>query len=332
MNPRRPAESAAAGATSEGDPFGADFARLAKQLTVRRSAALDGLADAAVDALPELGIRVAGGRAQLDDDVELLSAAAVRSALTAASRDWLRQLDIRPCIDSTNTSLLAAGALGSIDGCVLSAEVQTAGRGRRGRTWLSPFARNLALSIGFASRRPVGEIGSLSLITGLAVRQALLEHGLADVELKWPNDVLLQGRKLAGILIELVRATPPVEVVIGIGVNVGGASTVAERVEQAVADVAEQIVAPSRNALLAGIVNHLLAFGREWEAGGFEPLRQRWQAAHRYQGAAVALASPATGEVVSGTVLGVANDGALRLLTAAGVREFNSGEVTLRAA
>ena len=331
MNRERPGESTA-DTTAEGDPFDAGFARFARQLTERRWASLDGLADAAVDALPALGIGVAGGRAHLDDDVELLSVAAVRSALNAPSRDWLRQLDIRPCIDSTNTALLAAGALGSIDGRVLSAEVQTAGRGRRGRTWLSPFARNLAVSVGFASRRPVSEIGSLSLVAGLAVRRALLEHGMVDVELKWPNDVLLQGRKLAGILIELVRAQPPVEVVIGIGVNVGAASTVAERVEQAVADVSEQVAAPSRNALLAGIVNHLLACAREWEAGGFAPLRQRWQAAHRYQGAAVALTSPATGEVVSGSVLGVADDGALRLMTASGARAFNSGEVTLRPA
>ena len=303
---------------------------LAAQLAAHRRASIGRLSESQVESLRQLGLRTVDGYAALEGDVELLSAAAVRASLDDQTKAWLRDLEIRPAIGSTNTALLQRGAAASIDGSVLTAEMQTAGRGRRGRTWLSPFGRNLAVSIGFRSVRPLAQLGALSLVVGLAVRQALLAIGLDDVALKWPNDVLLQGRKLAGILIESVRATAQAEVVIGIGINVGGATTVAAQVDRAVADVAEQIEQPSRNALLAGVVNRTVAASQRFDRAGFGPFRQAWQDAHRYQGAAVAVTAPATADSVSGTVLGVTDDGALRLQTASGVREFTSGEVTLR--
>ena len=264
-----------------------------------------------------------------DTTIERLDAAAVRGALDANASAWLRELDIRETVDSTNTALLARAQTAAIAGCVLTAETQTGGRGRRGRTWVSPFGRNLAVSLGVGSSRPAVELGALSLVVGLAVRSALTQHGLSGVELKWPNDILLQGRKLAGILIELVRATPPVEVVIGVGINVGGQHAVASKVDQAIADVTEQVTPPARNQLLAGVINHIVASCSHFEAEGFGPFRAPWQAAHRYQGASVTVTLPG-GERVSGTVLGLAADGALRIATASGVRAFNGGEVTLR--
>ena len=275
-------------------------------------------------------MQVAGSHAVLDDDVELLAAPTIRAFLTPQTAAWLRDLAIQPAIDSTNTALLGRAATAPIDGCVLTAEVQTAGRGRRGREWLSPFGRNLAVSIGLRSNRPPPQLGALSLVVGLAVRQALLAVGLDDVELKWPNDVLLHGRKLAGILIELVRATAPVEVVIGIGVNVGCRAMVAARVDQSVADVAEQIERPLRNELLANVLNQVVAAGERFERLGFDAFRTAWQDAHRYQDKAVEVTMPGAAETVFGTVLGITHEGALRLRTAGGVREFNAGEVTVR--
>lgn len=272
-----------------------------------------------------------GDHVALDPDVERLAASAIQASLAPSALSWLRDLDIRSSIDSTNTALLERAVQESIDGCVLAAEAQTAGRGRHGREWLSPFGRNLAVSIGFRSHRPPAQLGALSLVAGLAVRQALLAIGLDDVELKWPNDLLLHGRKLGGILIELVRATAPVEVVIGVGVNIGCRATIDARIDQSVADVAEQIERPVRNELLAGVVNSIQAACERFERCGFEPFRAAWQDAHRYQGAAVTITKPEAAGTISGTVLGIANDGALRLQTADGVYEFNSGEVTLRA-
>lgn len=302
------------------------------ELALRRCASTAGLAQADLDYLGGIGIDLTGGTARLGKGFELLRHAAIRGELTADAASWLRELDLRPSIDSTNAALLARGAKESIDGCVLAAEVQLAGRGRRGRRWLSPFGRNIAVSLGIASRRPAAEIGALSLVVGLAVRAALADCGVRGAELKWPNDVLLEGRKLAGILIELVRAAAPVEVVVGIGVNVGGAGVVAGQIDQSIADVEERVAGPVRNALLAAIVNRVVAARAQFEEAGFAPFRQPWEDAHRFQGEAVAVTLPAGGGVVSGTVLGIAPNGALRLETSAGVREFNSGEVTVRAA
>ena len=316
------------------------FERVFNDLATHRSAALGDLDPEANAGLSALGIRVRDGQAWLDDDVELLSEVAVRAALGPATADWLRTLELRSHIDSTNTTLLALATHEPIDGRVLAAEVQTAGRGRRGRQWLSPFGRNLAVSIGVAVERPIAELGALSLVVGVALRRALVEQGLSGVELKWPNDVLLDGRKVAGILIELVRAVAPVEVVVGIGVNVGCAATVAARVDQSIADVAEQVQRPSRNELLARVVDHVAAACRRFGDAGFDPFRDEWDRAHRYRNAAVrvTVADPRAGggdaepvETFAGTALDVGVDGALRIDTGRGIREFTGGEVTLRA-
>ena len=315
--------------------------RVFDELASCRTTGLSGLDADELDALAELGVRIAEDRACLEPDIELLSAASLREGLAPPTLAWLRDLEVRAHIDSTNTSLLAQAEHGRIAGRVLAAEVQTAGRGRRGRNWLSPFGRNLAVSLGVAIARPVAEIGALSLVVGVAVRRALVEHGLSGVELKWPNDILLHGRKLAGILIELVRAAAPVEVVIGIGVNVGCASRVAERIDQSIADVAEQIDAPRRNALLARILNHVVEACYGFDAAGFERFRDEWNDGHLYRGAQVMVSpadvgSPLAGSKpvasLAGKVLDVGADGALRIETAAGVHTFTGGEVTVRSA
>lgn len=308
------------------------LARVFEVLAAGRTAGLTGLDHDSLDQLVALGVRV-GAHGQLEPDVELLSASAIRSALTPQTATWLRELDVRAHIGSTNTTLLDRSARDGVAGRVLTAEVQTAGRGRRGREWLSPFGRNLAVSIGADIDRPAAELGALSLVVGVAVRGALLEYGLSDLELKWPNDVLMEGRKLAGILIELAQPTRPAQVVIGIGVNVGCRAAIAGRVDQAIADVAEQVQRPSRNRLLAGIVNHVVAACRRFDAQGFAPFRPLWERAHRYRGKSVTVTLPAARspvDTVSGTALGVGGDGALLVETRHGVRRFIAGEVSLR--
>lgn len=316
------------------------LSRVFDHLATDRSAALAGLGADEMEALEAMGLQVRGSRACLDEDIELLSVANVRDGLAPATSVWLRDLDVRAHIASTNTSLLARATRGSIAGCVLAAEVQTAGRGRRGRTWLSPFGRNLAVSIGVEIERPVAEIGALSLVVGVAVRRVLVEVGLSGVALKWPNDVLLDGRKVAGILIELVRAVAPVEVVIGIGVNVGCAARIADRIDQSIADVAEQIDRPSRNELLSRMLDQVVAACRRFDKAGFEPFRREWNEMHHYRNARVVVTPTDPGEgnakrtpaPFTGNVLDVELDGALQIETAAGVRKFTGGEVTMRPA
>ena len=308
------------------------LARVFEELSRRRVASVAGLDGAARDHLRALGIQV-GERAALDADVELLSAPAIRAALEPGVLGWLRELGLRAHIGSTNTTLLRRAETDGVAGRVLTAEVQTSGRGRRGRAWLSPFGRNLAVSIGVAVDRPPGELGALSLVVGTAVREALVAYGLAGIELKWPNDVLMHGRKLAGVLIELADVQRPAQAVIGIGVNVGCRDVVRGQVEQPVADVAEQIDRPSRNRLLAVVVSRVVQSCQKFSDAGFAPFRATWEAADRYRGKRVTLVLPAAapGDAVVGKALGVSASGALRIETAAGEREFIAGEVSLRA-
>lgn len=275
------------------------------------------------------GLEVANGQVRVGDDVELLREAEVRSALTPHAAAWLGRLEVRAHLPSTNTALLERAQAASVDGHVLTAEVQTAGRGRRGRDWHSPFARNLAVSLGVALPRPAAEVGAFSLVVGLAVREALADVGLREARLKWPNDVLLEGRKLAGILIEIGGATPR-DAIVGIGVNVGGGAQVASRVDQPVADVTERVRPPVRNRLLAALINRLLAAKERFAASGFAPFVAEWERAHHHQNRAVTLLLPGNAAPVTGTALGVSRDGALRLATAQGERAFVAGEVSLR--
>ena len=278
-------------------------------------------------ALQQAAITVVGDRAEVADDVEFLDAGTIKGTLARPTRDWLTAFEVVTTIPSTNAELVRRAETASVDGAVLTAEVQTAGRGRRGREWLSPFGRNLAVSLGVAIDRPPAQVGALGLAVGLGVHDALTEAGAPGVQLKWPNDVLLGGRKVAGILVELVRLGPVVEVVIGIGVNVGCAIAIASQVEQPIADVAEAVPGISRNQLLARVLDHVLAESRAFAASSFPAMHARWRESHRHEGKTVTVTTPT--ERVSG-VATVLPSGALGLDTAGGRREFTGGEVSVR--
>ena len=305
-----------------------DLGTVFEELALRREADVHWLDAAAHRQLATLGVRVHAGRATLDAAVELLAARRIREHLGAGANAWLADLGVLAHIDSTNSELVRRALTASVNGTVLMAEVQTAGRGRRGRDWRSPFARNLALSIGIRIDRSLKEIGAASLATGVAVANALGAAGVRGIALKWPNDVLLAGRKLCGILIELPRAAEPPEVVIGIGVNVGAGATVAALVDQDVADVTEQVPGVSRNALAGRVIDAVFEICRRFERDGFAAIKPEYDALHRFHGKPVRILAGT--ESVAGVVAGVGFDGTLRLDTPSGIREFNGGEVSLR--
>ena len=278
--------------------------------------------------LENYGIEVRGDLALLDDDVELLCSERIRDQLGDPARAWLTRLCIRAHIDSTNSALMRAGQTRDVDGEVLIAETQTAGRGRRGREWMSPFGRNLAMSLGVRIDRPLREIGAVGLAVGVAVAGALVELGVRDVTLKWPNDILLEARKLCGILIELPAAKEPACIVIGIGINIGGMSTVAPLLDQAVADVAEQLPDASRNRLAGMVIDAVYNACKQFETYGFARMKSEYETLHRFHGESVRLIVGT--EEVTGTVAGVGMDGALLLETESGIRNFVGGEVSLR--
>ena len=240
-------------------------------------------------------------------------------------------LDIEVCaeVDSTNARLLCDPG-DSPRACL--AEYQSAGRGRQGRSWISPFGANLCLSLKWHFEVTPSAVSALSIAAGVAVARALAELGLSFVGLKWPNDVLVHGRKLAGILIER-RARPGggSTVVVGVGVNVGISRQQGMAIDRPWTSVAEvlQLASPvDRNRLAVSLLSHFTVALRVFSAEGVEPFRGEWSRLDVLCGRTVRALSPQGS--VEGVAEGIAEDGALLLRTGNWVQRIRSSEVTLR--
>ena len=235
--------------------------------------------------------------------------------------------------ESTNTVLLQRAQAGASHASVIAAEWQRAGRGRMNRPWHAAVGGALTFSVLWRFSQGAATLAGLSLAAGLAVVRALETLGVTSAGLKWPNDVLWRGRKIAGILIEMQgEALGPSAVVIGVGINVRLSPETTARIDQAAADL-ETIVghAVDRNPLLAALLSEFNNTLLEFERTGFPPFREDWQRRHVHQGCAVRLTLP-NGKREAGVARGVGADGSLLLETARGVLPFHSGDVSLRAA
>ncbi|MDU8431835.1 bifunctional biotin--[acetyl-CoA-carboxylase] ligase/biotin operon repressor BirA [Pseudomonas syringae] len=231
-------------------------------------------------------------------------------------------------IDSTNAEASRLIALGAPMPLLVVAEQQTAGRGRRGRKWVSPYAENLYYSLVLRIDGGMRQLEGLSLLVGLAVMNVLRDMGVQGAGLKWPNDVLVGRQKIAGILLELIGDPADVcHVIIGIGVNVNmRAST---EVDQLWTSVRLQTGAPAdRNTIAARISAQLEALLAVHRQEGFSAFQKEWERGHLWQGAAVKLLSGV--ETVEGVVLGVDSLGALRLEVNGLEKSFSGGELSLR--
>jgi BirA family biotin operon repressor/biotin-[acetyl-CoA-carboxylase] ligase len=282
--------------------------------------------------LPEpesFGLSSSDGLLRLPEGIDLLDSGSIESALSRSAAAWLKGLTVYKVIGSTNAEAMAVAAKGGVDGQVYLAELQVSGRGRRGRDWYSPFAGNLALSMGFRSQREAGDLGGLSLVVGLALLDALEQRGISGLALKWPNDLLLEGAKLGGILIEIAGTVNGPELVIGIGLNIRLPPATRARLDQAVADIGHTEIAASRNLLAAGIISSVHDFVDEFQQQGFMPFADVFNARHYLHGAGCQILQ---GSVVeTGWVDGVTEQGALRLRKEGGeIRVFHGGEVSLR--
>ncbi len=256
--------------------------------------------------------------------LEALKAEEICEQLAPATRAWLTELSVLPSVDSTNSWLIQQPEPA---GRVVLAEHQSQGRGRRGRSWNGLPGENIALSLAFDRTESLGRISSLSLAAGLAAVDALGELGVEGVELKWPNDLLLAGAKLGGILIELHTLMDRPVVVVGLGLNLGGAASLQKLLQRPVADLVDYQNTISRNQLAARLINSLVDFERTHRAEGFAPMREAWQGLHRYQGQLVRLT--AGNQVTAGRAVGVSVDGELILEIANRRQLFAAGEVSL---
>jgi BirA family transcriptional regulator, biotin operon repressor / biotin---[acetyl-CoA-carboxylase] ligase len=275
--------------------------------------------------------KVRGRGYRLSQPVDLLDAGAVRMALGTHAADFF--VDVVDAVESTNTALLRRAAAGAPHATVLAAEWQTAGRGRMGRVWQSGIGGGLTFSVLWRFEQGAGWLGGLSLAAGIACMRVLRRYGVSDAGLKWPNDVLWRGCKLAGILIEMHGdALGPSTAIIGMGVNVRLTPAVRDRIDNAAADLETACGQPvARNRLLADLLVELRAVLCVFARDGLAPLRDEWRGYHLYEARRV-MVKRADGAVDHGIAAGIADDGALLLETPAGVQRYHSGEVSLRAA
>ena len=282
---------------------------------------------------PEMGIElfsVPGKGYRVAEPIEFLDAQAI--AATLAKRDARIQLEIVDEIESTSTRLLEMAAAGASSGTCLAAEWQSSGRGRRGRSWVSRLGGSLTFSLLWRFERGAGHLGGLSLAVGEAVARALVACGVDRVQVKWPNDVVVDFRKLAGILVETSgEMQGPSVAVIGVGVNYRLSERVLDRIDQAVADVWQCTpTPPSRSELLAGILATLASSLDAFDRAGFAASREAWRSMHAYQGRRVRV-TPARDGPFDGEVVDVAPDGALLVATSDGrTVALASAEITLR--
>ncbi|HWK53507.1 MAG TPA: bifunctional biotin--[acetyl-CoA-carboxylase] ligase/biotin operon repressor BirA [Hyphomicrobiales bacterium] len=292
----------------------------------------------AVGALDELGLEVhcvRGKGYRLSERLHLLSAGAIGAALRADVAARLARIDILPEIDSTNSQLLRQVQAGDVEADpallrVCLAERQSAGRGRRGRGWVSPFGSNIYLSLLAVFEGGAAALGGLSLAVGIAVAEALQARGLGGVGLKWPNDLLCEGRKIGGVLLEISGDLQSrCHVVIGVGLNLRARVDDMQQVTQPWTDLAAYGIAPqARNALVAALLNALVDAVALFRERGFAAFLTRWEALD------LGYAQPLDvfeGEaVVTGTGQGVDASGALLVATPQGLRRFHGGEISLR--
>jgi BirA family biotin operon repressor/biotin-[acetyl-CoA-carboxylase] ligase len=243
-------------------------------------------------------------------------------------------VDALDACDSTNSELARRATAGAPAGSVVVADRQSAGRGRRGRTWLSAGESSLTFSLLWRHAGPPARLAGLSLAVGVAVARALEGLGATGIRLKWPNDVLLvdadgAAAKLAGVLVELASDRRGSQAVIGIGLNLRPPPD--ELPQPAAGLVSALPRLPDRHEVLAALLAELAEVLAAFAAGGFAAVRPEWLCRHAWQDQAVQVAGDGD-DAAAGVCRGVDDDGALLLESTGGVQRIYAGDVSLRRA
>lgn len=264
---------------------------------------------------------------------DALNAASLRTMLPATTQARVATLDVLDLIDSTNSELLRRQTSSNgID--ALFAEQQTGGRGRHGRLWASPPGSNLYLSLARHFDGGLARLGGLSLVVGIAAADALHALGAHSVRVKWPNDlVTVDGDslcKIGGVLIEGGMQDGRPRAVIGLGLNVRMPKDAADAIDQPWTDLHAVLgdALPSRTAIAAAVLASLVDAIDRFDAEGLAPFLSRFDAVDALRDADVA--ATIGGVAHAGVAAGIADDGALRLHTAAGEILLRAGEVSVR--
>ncbi|WP_222910648.1 bifunctional biotin--[acetyl-CoA-carboxylase] ligase/biotin operon repressor BirA [Pseudomonas sp. DNDY-54] len=277
----------------------------------------------------QLGIalfKVPGKGYRLAGPLSLLSQEALSDVMN--SLGW--RLFLHDSVDSTNAEALRLLQSGVLAPLVVMAEGQTGGRGRRGRAWVSPPAENIYFTLCVKITNGAQGLSGLSLVTGLAVLQALRNIGVEDVGLKWPNDIYAGGKKIAGILLELTGDPADVcHVAIGIGVNVNMISDAVD-IDQPWTSIRAQLAKlVDRVGVALLIAESLHRYLERHAYAGFASLRDEWEANDLWKGRRCTLSTGT--RQIKGVMMGVNKLGELRLLVdGEGEQHFSGGELSLR--
>ncbi len=290
-----------------------------------------------------LVVEAAPGRGyRLDRPLELLDRTAIVDGLDSATSQALEMLDLHGVIESTSTRLRCGPPPSPGRLRVCAAEYQTDGRGRRGRSWLSPYGAGICLSACWRFESTPRDLSSLSLASGVAVVQALERCGIRGLSLKWPNDVILDHGKVAGILVDVEGETEgPMTVVIGAGLNVEATGFLDTRpVDDGHLPAAALVDAPvadpgpghglSRNRIVAALIMSFHQMLLEFARTGFDGFAERWRHYDYLLGREVRLVAASGNEC--GTACGIAPDGSLLLDVDGAIRPVVSGDVSVRVA
>jgi BirA family biotin operon repressor/biotin-[acetyl-CoA-carboxylase] ligase len=270
---------------------------------------------------------VKGKGYRLHDPIELLDQPAIMS--TVSQR--LDCLELLLDVDSTNTYLFERASDHMGKRYAVFAEKQSSGRGRRGRQWISPFGRNIYLSLLVSFSGGMSALEGLSLAVGIAVEKAMGRLGIDGVGLKWPNDIYADGRKLAGILLEVTgEYNSHCQVVIGVGLNLSMSEGEAQEIDQPWVDLSSLRSGLSRNQVAGTLLDELLAMVDTFQKEGFAPWQQYWSERDIYHNKDVVISSPIRD--VEGVVKGVNRKGELMLRTDRGMEIITAGELSVRPA
>ena len=257
-----------------------------------------------------------------------LSSAAI-SANTAVLETLGLRIEVEREIDSTNAALKRRALSEDIHGVALFAETQTAGRGRLGRVWVSPPKSNIYLSLGWRTGLEPLELAGLSLAAGCAIGEGLERNFGLKMQLKWPNDLYLGGKKCGGVLIDLVQSSnQDWTIVVGVGLNVAMPNSGGNDIDQPWTDLGSHSAVPlTRNEVGGQLLGVLVPLLSSWQVGAFSQWRESWSRRDLMAGHQITVQQG--NHSISGRADGVDHSGALRVVTNEGLTVVQSGEASM---
>ena len=284
--------------------------------------------------LSEFGLdiySVPGKGYKLASPLELLEEQSMLEYLCHSSRQLISQIEIKFQLSSTNSYLMSLSrAEPHSTGAVCFAEMQTSGRGRRGKPWVSPIGENLYVSVLWRFQQAPEDLACLGLAMAVAVVRATNRLGLEDVKIKWPNDVYLNGGKMGGILLEMMgESRGPCSVVVGVGLNISMNSELRHQIDQKWTAMAHHLSEKvSRNKVAGIVLDELMLALEEFQQYGFESFQAEWLQHDLVKDKQITIGMD--GGIVVGLARGIDESGALLVERNGGVERFFHGEVSVR--